>query len=287
MSMVQREARLRDSGQTSLLDMFGEEVPMPLEEVRLEGGDALPREKVAWEKEFLGVPLSENPMSILAFKNNTEAISSRDQIDASMDGQRINLVGQISSTAERMTRKGGTFVVGTLELLGGSIETIAWPDVYEQTRDLWQEGSLISIVGKVRERDGEVSVHCDEVKPFRIEGPGSGGPSASPRTVAPPAVVPEVPAPTSQQVLLIRMVETGRPDEDSFLVHEVLRTCLEFPGRDRVNMEIRTNNQLVLLDVPIVSTSYCEELHLRLEKLIGTGRLKVLNGSGNGNKSHR
>lgn len=288
MSIVQREARLRDSGQTSLLDMFGEEVPMPLEEIRLEGGEALPREKVAWEKEFLGIPLSENPMSILAFKNNTEAISSRDQIDASMDGQRINLVGQLSSTAERMTRKGGTFIVGTLELLGGSIETIAWPDVYERTRDLWQEGSLISVVGKVRERDGEISVHCDEVKPFRIEEPGASNASASPSPASgpavAPAVVPEVPAPTSQQVLLIRMVETGRADEDSFLVHEVLRTCLEFPGRDRVNMEIRTNNQVVLLDVPIVSTGYCEELHHRLEKLVGTGRLKVLNGTGNGNK---
>jgi len=276
LSMAQQEARLRDSGQTSMLDLFGEEVPVPMEEIALDGDEALPREKVAWEKELLGIPLSENPMSVLAFNNNTEAIASRDQIDGDMNGQRVSVVGQLSSTAERLTRKGGTFLVATLELLGGSIEVIAWPDTYEETRGLWEEGSFLWIVGKVRQREGETSIHCDEVKPFQLDG-------TEPEK---PAVAPSEPIPASpiypQQMLLISLMETGNADEDAFLVHEVLRTCLEYPGGDRVNMEIHTDRQVVRLDVPIVATKYCSDLHQRLESLAGVSNLSLLEGSGNG-----
>jgi DNA polymerase-3 subunit alpha len=276
LSLAQQEARLRDSGQTSMLDLFGEEVPVPMEEISLEGGDVLPREKVAWEKELLGVPLSENPMSVLAFNNNTEAIASRDQIDGGMDGQRVSVVGQLSSTAERLTRKGGTFLVATLELLGGSMEVIAWPDTYGETRDLWEEGSFLWIVGKVRQREGETSIHCEEVKPFQLDGMESEKPTA-----APPAPIPAPPV-YPQQMLLISLMETGNADEDVFLVHEVLRTCLEYPGNDRVNMEIHTDHQVVRMDVPIVATKYCSDLHRRLESLAGVNNLSLLEGSGNG-----
>ena len=277
LGMAQREARLRETGQTSMFNLFGEEVPIPLREVALEGDDALPREKVAWEKELLGVPLSENPMSVLAFNNTTEAIASRDQIDDEMDGQRVSVVGQLSSAAERLTRKGGTFVVGTLELLGGSIEVIAWPDLFEETRELWQEGALLWVVGRVRDREGETSIHCDEVRPFQLE-------EREAERAAEEAVHDAAPAPptASQQVLLISLVETGEVDEDTYLVHEVLRTCLEYPGTDRVNVEIRTGGQRVRLDVPLVATRCCPELRQRLERLVGPGSLRILNGTGIG-----
>ncbi len=168
-------------------------------------------------------------------------------------------------------------MVGTLELLGGSIEVIAWPDLFEETRELWQEGALLWVVGRVRDREGETSIHCDEVRPFQLEEKGAE--RAAEEAVHDPAPAPPT---ASQQVLLISLVETGEVSEDTYLVHEVLRACLEYPGTDRVNVEIRTGGQRVRLDVPIVATRCCPELRQRLERLIGPGSLRILNGTGNG-----
>ena len=50
---------------------------------------------------------------------------------------------------------------------------------------------------------------------------------------------------------------------------------LEYPGRDRVNLEIRTSGRRVLLDLPVVSTGYCDPLRLRLEELLGPDTVAV------------
>ena len=278
LSLAQQEARLRDSGQTSMLDLFGEEVPVPMEEISLEGGDVLPRELMAWEKELLGRSLTVG--STVAIQNNLGAITSRANIDASMDGKTVKIIGQISSTMERMTRKGGTFVIGTLELAGGSLEVIAWPDIYEASRDLWQEDSFLYIEGRVKEREGETSVHCNDVRLFHVDGQNAhiSANDQTPLPLEPSSSTQTYP----QRTLLIGLVETGKADEDAFLVHEVLRTCLEYPGGDRVNMEIHTDRQVVRLDVPIVATKYCSDLHRRLESLTGVSNLGLLEGSGNG-----
>lgn len=168
-------------------------------------------------------------------------------------------------------------MVGTLELLGGNIEVIAWADLLERTRELWGEGTFLWVVGKVKEREGRLSVHCDEVKPYEVMKEELEAPEREPEVTHEPA-----PPSPSQQVLLISLAETGEATEDAHLLHEVLRTCLEYPGSDRVNLEIITGGQRVRLDVPIVATQYCPELHQRLEKLVGSGKLTLCDRADNG-----
>jgi len=55
---------------------------------------------------------------------------------------------------------------------------------------------------------------------------------------------------------------------------------LEYPGQDKVNLEIRTGGRLVVMDLPVVSTGYCEELQKRLEELLGPGMVQVRTDSG-------
>jgi DNA polymerase III alpha subunit len=162
-----------------------------------------------------------------------------------------------------------------LELLGGSVEVLAWPNTYQQIRDMWSEGAFLWIVGRVRDREGTISITCDEVKPFNVEQEVSQSNNHHNK-------VQSAPPTTSQKILVVCLQETGRSQEDAGLVHDVLRTCLEYPGRDRLNMEIHTGRQKVLLDVPIVGTNCCPELQRRLETLVGIGRLRIANGPKNG-----
>ena len=272
---AQREARLRETGQAAMFDLFGKEVPVPAMEIPIEGEGATSQEKAAWEKELLGYRLSEDSTGSMAFPNFAKLIALWGMLDDAAVDQSVSLVGQLLSLSERLTRRGDTFLMATLEFGGRSVEVIAWPDILEQTRELWQEGAFLSIVGKVKERDGRISVHCEQVKLYDAT---EEGPEES-QAEAPPAPAP----PTSpQRVLLIGLAESGHANEDAHLLHEVLRTCLEYPGTDKVNLEICTGGRRVLLDVPIVATDYCPELQQRLEKLVGTGKLTLCEGGHNG-----
>ena len=61
LSLAQSEARLRDSGQTTMFDLFGETVPTPLASIELDDVTTPDREKWAWERELLGVSIAQGP----------------------------------------------------------------------------------------------------------------------------------------------------------------------------------------------------------------------------------
>ncbi|MDP3062460.1 MAG: hypothetical protein Q8O40_04485, partial [Chloroflexota bacterium] len=97
---------------------------------------------------------------------------------------------------------------------------------------------------------------------------------------------PPVVVANGKRIVVIKLVESGQAGPDAQLLQDVLRTCLEFPGSDRVQLEIRTNGKRVLMDVPIVTTSYSPELHQRLDLMLGPGRVILTEGPKNGNGNH-
>ena len=132
-SIAQREAHRRAAGQSSMFDVLPATVETgPMTGIVLNGEDSSSKEKIAWEKELLGVPLSENSLKAVAHVDSGGAITSRDQLDVEMEGQRATVLGQLSSVSERTTRDQRAYVITNLELLYGSIEVIAWPDVLEE-----------------------------------------------------------------------------------------------------------------------------------------------------------
>ena len=73
----------------------------------------------------------------------------------------------------------------------------------------------------------------------------------------------------------LAVTESEDPSHDAHLLREVIGVLLEYPGRDRVNLDIRTSERLVRMDLPVVSTGYCEGLHFRLEELLGPDTVAV------------
>ena len=71
------------------------------------------------------------------------------------------------------------------------------------------------------------------------------------------------------------VTESEDPAQDALLLREVIGVILEYPGRDRVNLNIKTAGKRVFMDLPVVSTGYCETLHQRLEDLLGPNSVAV------------
>ena len=83
------------------------------------------------------------------------------------------------------------------------------------------------------------------------------------------------PMPSSNRLVQLAVTESEDPQHDAMLLREVIGVILEYPGRDKVNLEIRTSGKRVLLELPVVSTGYCDPLRERLEDLLGPDTVAV------------
>lgn len=298
MATAQRESELRDSGQTNMFDLFGESVKMPMENLQLDHGEILHKELMEWEKELLGTWITNNPLTAAAYSAPNNCIISREDIESEMIGKSLNLVGQVSSINQRTTREGKAFIILDLALMVGNITVIVWPNIYDRTQDIWYEGNLVELVGKLRSREDELSIHCDEVVEYSPERSmpsneisatselqentinnkslHTNGVNKHPENSLSNTELLENPSPKSNDIKLwIHIEESDDPTEDEQKLRDIVRLLLNHRGNSPTALVIKTNGKTVKGDLPFASVSYCEQLHSELAQLVGNESIKV------------
>ncbi len=157
-SATQRD---RISGQVSLFELAAGDPTLldaPLPQVT----EAPTRERLRWEKELLGLYLSDHPLKEIA-----EAIGpyvtaySGDLRDESLDQQRVVVGGIVTGVRTVITKARATMAIATVEDLQGSIEVVVFPRLYETTRATWIEGRILLVSGRVDHKAEEVSLLAD------------------------------------------------------------------------------------------------------------------------------
>ena len=169
LSVAESEARLRSSDQTSMFDMFGETVPTPLTSIELPNVETPTTEKSRWEKELLGFAVSGNEeFDAMVAENDGKAIISVSDVTAELAGRRgVMINGQVSSSEERFTRAGKRFLIAKIALLGGSVDVFVWEDILAVSGELWEPGTLVSLVVAVRVRDDDrISLSCQRAEAY-------------------------------------------------------------------------------------------------------------------------
>jgi len=157
----QATQRDRVSGQTSLFDLGAEDAaaferPLP------QATEVPVRERLRWEKELLGIYLSEHPMGEVASQVGAFVTAySGDLKDESLDGQRIVVAGIVTGWRTIITKAKSTMGVATIEDLQGTIEIVVFPKLYEQTAGTWSDGSILLVAGRIDHRGEEVSLLAD------------------------------------------------------------------------------------------------------------------------------
>jgi hypothetical protein len=77
------------------------------------------------------------------------------------------------------------------------------------------------------------------------------------------------------QTLVLRLSDTGNAGDDAYLLKSAMQLLLEYPGRDRVRLDIAAGGHRTRVEMPLVTTGYCPELEQRLAALIGQGCARV------------
>ena len=307
LALAQSEARLRDSDQTTMFDLFGETVPTPLASIALPEVKTPEGERHSWEMELLGVDLSNsNHLSGLVSNRNSEAIVFRSQLEPDMAGKKVVMAGQVSAATKRHTRDQRPFTIATLDLMDGAIEVFVWENLLEETGWLWEQGRLVMVVGTVKVRDDQISISCVSASEYDV-GEAAGGETngaeqarpvedavhagasghgagvsgtAQPEASSSPAPEAAEPVAVSASLqsaqleravrrLSLRVRETNSPVDDRSLLEDLKRLLLEYVGEDEVSLEIATEDSIFTMEWPPVRVDASNELEQRLQELLG------------------
>ena len=162
MAHGQAKARDRETGQGSLFDTFAAdegslERPLP---VRTE---APSRERLRWEKELLGLYLSDHPLGELAAEMARYVDAWSADVGEPLDQQRVVVGGMAVGIRRVITRNRESMAVVTLEDLQGTVDVVVFPRTYAETGDTWREDSVLLVAGRVDHKGDETVVLADTV----------------------------------------------------------------------------------------------------------------------------
>ena len=207
-SGAQRE---RAAGQVGLFDaspglLTGVERALP------SAAEAPVRERLRWERELMGVYLSDHPMNALAASLEPYVTAQAvDLADEQFRDPTVVLGGLVSGIRNMVTKKGESMAVITLEDLTSTVEVVAFPRVLERTRNAWVEGEPVLVAGRTERRGEGWNVHVEsailweeaqrlapeELRSRLAVSASRGGwsRSSAPRVASgpPPGLVPELP----------------------------------------------------------------------------------------------
>ncbi|HET9476700.1 MAG TPA: DNA polymerase III subunit alpha, partial [Dehalococcoidia bacterium] len=285
LAYAQRVQKQRESGQGSLFDMMGaSEQPAvagpPLEAMR----EAPQQQKLAWEKELLGVYLSEHPFARAAEELRTYLTCGIVELTAEMSGRDVVIGGVVQEARLRTTRDGRTFLAADIEDHTGSVEVTVWPETYEGTKELWEIGNIVVCNVRVKQRDDDrlsisvnrVVLYGDEAFDpsalvvesgggggnggFRRNGEGRGGRGNGNGGTKPAAKGPDL--------LRIVLEETDDAEGDHERLRALVNTLREYGGEGGVRLSIRQRDgEEVEMELP--SARRCPELTAQLSQIVG------------------
>ena len=118
------------------------------------------KQRLSWEKELLGLYISDHPLRNFQdfFQKNAVPINSlgRQHLD-----QRITVGGIITKIQKVYTRQNQLMYFATIEDSLSKMEVLVFPKVLERDFDLWKEENIVLLKGRYSEKDGESKLLCE------------------------------------------------------------------------------------------------------------------------------
>ena len=161
----------KSNGQVSLFDPIGRassfsQTEIQLPPLRLKEAPALSKwEKVNWEKELLGLFVSEHPMKDFQEKLKLDYKISEIKEVASKIGQSIKIGGLLTRIQRVLTRNNQPMIFSQIEDVNSKVELIVFNDLIQKNPALWQENNIVIVSGRVNEKDGVPKIICQEAIP--------------------------------------------------------------------------------------------------------------------------
>jgi len=154
-------------GQNSLFDTVeadgGDATGEQLPTVPAMSGD----DKLAMEKEFLGLYISDHPLIRATEKLTKCCTCFIEDLPQFPDNETVLVGGMVGETKSHTTTNGAAMMFMTLEGLDKSVEVTLFPNTYEKYKELAINGDILVVEGQVQRR-GRIVGDGDEVVDVKL-----------------------------------------------------------------------------------------------------------------------
>jgi DNA polymerase-3 subunit alpha len=139
---------------------------LPVASTTLNLPDAPPaakKQKLQWEKELLGLYVSDHPVS--EFKDYfAEVAVNIHELEKLPDGTPVKIGGVIATAKKILTKSDKVMFFANVEDLTGRIEVVVFPRTAEATEIVWHPDNIVLVQGKVNKKDGTTKVMAESAE---------------------------------------------------------------------------------------------------------------------------
>ena len=124
------------------------------------------KQRLAFEREMLGLYVSDHPLSGLEHVLATAAdcsIAVLTADEARAEGSMVTVCGLVTSLQRKMSKNGNPWAAVTLEDIDGSVEVLFFGETYLSYATVLAEDAVVTIRGRVRRRDDALQLQAVEV----------------------------------------------------------------------------------------------------------------------------
>ena len=120
------------------------------------------QDRLAWERELLGLYVTEHPFTAYAttLGSQATAISALGEVTGE---PQVTVAGLVSQAKQVTTKRGEAMLFGTLEDTTGSTEIILFPEAFRTFGSQLTPDRIVAVRGKLSRREGERKVVADSL----------------------------------------------------------------------------------------------------------------------------
>ncbi|MEK7143078.1 MAG: DNA polymerase III subunit alpha [Patescibacteria group bacterium] len=200
---------------------------------------ATKKQRLAWEKELLGMYVSEHPLKEIeqTLQKQTQAIR---EIQEKAD-KKVVVGGIITTIQKIITRANEPMLFATLEDTTGRTEVLVFPKILKKNQLPWRVDNIVVVEGRTNLKDGSLKIIAEQVKEFALDQ-----------------------SEIVEKKLILKLQENS-PKEILQKIKEIL---LQYPGEVPVHLIIPHNGSLKEVKTK-TKVSQIEEMMESLENLLG------------------
>jgi len=213
------------------------------------------KQKLAWEKELLGLYLSAHPMEdhYEIMKNIT--IPCRD-LGNHMVAGRVRVGGIITQIQRVITRNNEAMLFVKIEDMTAALEVLVFPNMLKTNPTLWQEDKIILIEGKLTDKDGVIKIICDQAVEFNKD--------KIKNNLNKPNKIP--PATNIKKIIYINLA--GQKANQG-VFNELKSILANYPGEYKVYLKINQFNSPSKLIATNFHIDHNKEIKEKIEEIVG------------------
>ena len=121
-------------------------------------------EKLAWEKELLGLYISGHPLDKYREKLEKREINIRRVKEELREGMEAVVAGIVEEARAIITKNNSQMMFARLADFTGSIEVVIFPRVFDDHKKILAPEKLLAIKGRISNRNGAISLIAEKIK---------------------------------------------------------------------------------------------------------------------------